>query len=74
MPTPRKSRAIPPVVVMLSTRANDPRESLELLRRVRAFAQEMADVGLDVRIDGSLTVEVRAPRRATADPDPDADA
>lgn len=66
--TTRRSRAIPPVVVTLTTRAQDPGDALELLRRVRAFGEEMRQAGLDVTIDGAVTLTVR-PARPEVEPE-----
>ena len=57
-----------PVIINVNM-ATSTKRGLELLRRVRAFAEEMQQVGLEVDVEGYLTVRVRAPEPAP-EPEP----
>lgn len=56
---PSQPRSIP-MVIRVSTEDANVRDALDLIRRLRLFAEEMRNAGLDVAIDGALTVTVKA--------------
>lgn len=61
-------------VVVVTFSATSAGDSLEMLYRVRLFADEMRQAGLAVIVDGQLTVTVRPPARShKAKPAPDDD-
>ena len=54
-PTPR------PMVLSLDLSEPDTVAALDLIRRVRSFAEEMRAAGLDVEVRGDLSIVVRTP-------------
>ena len=49
----------PPARLSLSLEATEPQAALDLVRRVRLFAEECRQAGLEVTVQGSLVVIVR---------------
>lgn len=54
--------------VDLTDDSNGPGRALDMIRRVRLFAEELRTAGLIVEVSGNLTVQVRAPRLAPGTP------
>lgn len=56
------------VTLTMDIAAADPAQALDLIRRVRLFATEMRDIGLDVEVTGYLGVKVRPAWSGDNDP------
>lgn len=70
MSRPTPLRATPTVTLALDVEAGRPADALDLIRRVRAFAEEMRAAGLVVEVTGALQVVVRAASPGFPEEDP----
>lgn len=56
------------MTVVLDLEPGKPADALDLIRRVRAFGDEMRVAGMVVEVSGALTITVRPPARPEAVP------